>query len=101
MTDLHAVLLRRQHTLFVPDGSGGRASMRTLPRLRRPLLRDLEQRFAELGYLVAADLREALAGLSEDDLIEVGGGALRVLAVARGGHVAHLPQFRTFPAGTP
>jgi hypothetical protein len=104
MTELPDVLLRRQHVLFVPEAAGARARPRAWPwRKRSELtpLRDLEQRLAALGYLLSAELREALAGLAEGDLIAVGGNALQVLAAARGGHVAHLPQFRDFPAGTP
>jgi hypothetical protein len=104
MTELHDVLLRRQNTLFLPDTDGPQGELRVWPRRRRSklsLLRDLEQRLALLGYLLSAELRGVLAGLSEGELIAVGRQALHVLAATRGDNVAHLPQFRAFPAGTP
>lgn len=104
MTELHDVLLRRQHTVFLPDARAAGAGQRVWPwrkRSKLPLLRDLEQRLALLGYLLSAELRDALAGLGDAALIAVGRHMLRVLATVRGGHVPHVPQFRDFPAGTP
>jgi len=94
MTVLHDVLLRRRHTLFLPQRAGDSPA-------DPATVRDLEQRLANLGYLLSADLRTALTALSEAELINVGREALQVLAAARGDHVVHLPQFRRFPAGTP
>ena len=88
--------------MFLPDARDASARSRRGHKRSGPTrLRDLEQRLAALGYLLSADLRNALAALGDRELGEVGRQALHVLATARGGHVAHLPQFRAFPDGTP
>ena len=92
MTELEDVLLRRQYTLFLQDSGSARAGLRVWRKHRRSkltLLRDLEQRLALLGYLLSAELREALATLADGELIAVGRHALHVLAAARGDNVAH------------
>src|SRR5262249_26654601 len=47
------------------------------------------------------EVRTKLADLNRRQLVAVGRVTLQVLAEASGDHVAHVPLFREFPAGTP
>src|SRR5262249_59526853 len=94
LSETYDVLLRRQHTLFLPERPNGEP-------VDAALVRDLEQRMAALGYLLDGELRTKLADLNRRQLVAVGRVTLQVLAEASGDHVAHVPLFREFPAGTP
>lgn len=92
MTQLQDILLRRQHTVFVPVGTGA----------HEVLVAELEAELAGLGYVLAADLRAALVSSdSSGQLIDLSRRALGTLSEARGAHVHHVAQFRKFPASTP
>jgi hypothetical protein len=92
---LQPALLRRLHTVFLPVPAG------STPADQDILLGQFEAELAEIGYVLAADLRLALSGLAKDQLLEVSRSTLIALAEARGAHVWHVAQFRQFPRSTP
>ncbi|GGT05237.1 hypothetical protein GCM10010156_73700 [Planobispora rosea] len=124
MTWLAETLLRRRRltspsllrTLRAPDSPGpasrwwkgtgvavarGRKAGAGAPPDPAEGLLALEADLLRLGYLLSAPLRRRLGELDGAGLAEAGRALLEALAAEYGGHVDHVPLFRSFPAGVP
>ena len=88
-------MLTRRGLLFLPApaAEGPRAGVREVGAVL------LE--FVALGYAGSNRLRDALTGLSINQLAELRTFAVEALATTLGAHVKHVPLFRRFPRGIP
>jgi hypothetical protein len=64
-------------------------------------VRALEAELLQLGHLVSAELRDALAGLTADELTRAGRRLLHVIRAELGASAEHVPLFRRFPHSVP
>ncbi|WP_328973365.1 MXAN_6230/SCO0854 family RING domain-containing protein [Streptomyces sp. NBC_00239] len=97
---LAAVLLSRRGSVYLNSPSpAAHTSTPTVDSLAGISL--LEADLIERGFLLSADLRQALSGRTEDQLVTAGHDLLADIDAALGADRDHTPLFRRFPDSTP
>lgn len=94
MNKVHALLLRRNRTLYLEPGTAA-------PGANEELLVAFEARLTFCSVVLSGRLRAVLATLPAPELQKLIRGAMPVIAAAFGDVVQVFPQFKTFPEGVP